>query len=511
VDQFPTMGMPNTGDTAWMLASSALVLLMTPGLAFFYGGMVRVKSVLNMLMMSISAMGVVTVLWVLYGYSLAFGDDVGNIAGKPTEYWGLKGLIGVNAGAADPSTQTAAVQIPLAGTVPHVVYVAFQLMFAIITVALISGAVADRLKFGSWMLFAGLWATFVYFPVAHWVFAFDKVTAAHGGWIANKLHAIDFAGGTAVHINSGTAGLVLAITLGKRKGWPALAGRPHNLPFVMLGAGLLWFGWYGFNAGSATSANGAAGSTFMTTTVATAAAMLGWLLTERIRDGHATSLGAASGIVAGLVAITPSCSSVNAVGALVIGVVAGIVCALAVGLKYRFGFDDSLDVVGVHLTGGLVGTLLVGLLAAPQTTAIAGVAGVSPGLFYGGGFEQLERQAIGAFSVLAYSAVGTAILALVLKHTIGLRLNAEDEASGIDEAQHAESGYDFAVVSASVGSVARHSLEESGNEAHHRDREAVHARGREDQPGAGRSLGDDGDRSPGLWAAEGSHRGLPGG
>jgi len=511
VDQFPTMGMPNTGDTAWMLASSALVLLMTPGLAFFYGGMVRVKSVLNMLMMSISAMGVVTVLWVLYGYSLAFGDDVGNIAGKPTEYWGLKGLIGVNAGAADPSTQTAAVQIPLAGTVPHVVYVAFQLMFAIITVALISGAVADRLKFGSWMLFAGLWATFVYFPVAHWVFAFDKVTATHGGWIANKLHAIDFAGGTAVHINSGTAGLVLAITLGKRKGWPALAGRPHNLPFVMLGAGLLWFGWYGFNAGSATSANGAAGSTFMTTTVATAAAMLGWLLTERIRDGHATSLGAASGIVAGLVAITPSCSSVNAVGALVIGVVAGIVCALAVGLKYRFGFDDSLDVVGVHLTGGLVGTLLVGLLAAPQTTAIAGVAGVSPGLFYGGGFEQLERQAIGAFSVLAYSAVGTAILALVLKHTIGLRLNAEDEASGIDEAQHAESGYDFAVVSASVGSVARHSLEESGNEAHHRDREAVHARGREDQPGAGRSLGDDGDRSPGLWAAEGSHRGLPGG
>ena len=511
MDQFPTMGMPNTGDTAWMLASSALVLLMTPGLAFFYGGMVRVKSVLNMLMMSISAMGVVTVLWVLYGYSLAFGDDVGNIAGKPTEYWGLKGLIGVNAGAADPSTQTAAVQIPLAGTVPHVVYVAFQLMFAIITVALISGAVADRLKFGSWMLFAGLWATFVYFPVAHWVFAFDRVTAAHGGWIANKLHAIDFAGGTAVHINSGTAGLVLAITLGKRKGWPALAGRPHNLPFVMLGAGLLWFGWYGFNAGSATSANGAAGSTFMTTTVATAAAMLGWLLTERIRDGHATSLGAASGIVAGLVAITPSCSSVNAVGALVLGVVAGIVCALAVGLKYRFGFDDSLDVVGVHLTGGLVGTLLVGLLAAPQTTAIAGVAGVSPGLFYGGGFEQLERQAIGAFSVLAYSAVGTAILALVLKHTIGLRLNAEDEASGIDEAQHAESGYDFAVVSASVGSVARHSLEESGNEAHHRDREAVHARGREDQPGAGRSLGDDGDRSPGLWAAEGSHRGLPGG
>ncbi|MGH3637334.1 MAG: ammonium transporter, partial [Mycobacterium sp.] len=359
MDQFPTMGVPNTGDTAWMLASSALVLLMTPGLAFFYGGMVRAKSVLNMIMMSVSAMGVVTVLWVLYGYSLAFGDDVGNIAGNPTEYWGLKGLIGVNGVAAvpagDPASSTAAVEIPLAGSVPQTVFAAFQLMFAIITVALISGAVADRLKFGSWMFFAALWVSFVYFPVAHWVFAFDKVAAAHGGWIANKLHAIDFAGGTAVHINAGVAGLVLAIILGKRQGWPKTPMRPHNLPLVMLGAGLLWFGWYGFNAGSATSANGAAGSTFVTTTIATAAAMLAWLLTERIRDGHATSLGAASGIVAGLVAITPSCSSVNVFGALVIGATAGVVCALAVGLKYRFGFDDSLDVVAVHLVGGLAG------------------------------------------------------------------------------------------------------------------------------------------------------------
>jgi Amt family ammonium transporter len=478
VDQFPIMGVPNTGDTAWMLASSALVLLMTPGLAFFYGGMVRARGVLNMIMMSISAIGVVTVLWVIYGYSLAFGDDVHNVAGNPLEYLGLKGLIGGNASAA--TTGSPAVQIPLAGTVPQVVYVAFQLMFAIITVALISGAVADRLKFGSWMLFAGLWATVVYFPVAHWVFAFDKVTAAHGGWIANKLHAIDFAGGTAVHINAGTAGLMLAIILGRRQGWPGIPMRPHNLPLVMLGAALLWFGWYGFNAGSAVSANGAAGSTFKTTTVATATAKLAWLLTERIRDGRATSLGAASGIVAGLVAITPSCSSVNVLGALVIGVAAGVLCALAVGLKYRFGFDDSLDVVGVHLVGGLVGTLLVGLLAAPQTTAIAGVAGVSPGLFYGGGFDQLGRQTIGAFSVLAYSAVGTAILALVLKYTVGLRLGAEDEASGIDEAQHAESGYDFVALSA--GSVlARHSLEERGHEADYRDREAVHARGRQDQ------------------------------
>ncbi|HNM86782.1 MAG: ammonium transporter [Mycobacterium sp.] len=443
MDGFPTMGVPDTGDTAWMLASAALVLLMTPGLAFFYGGMVRAKGVLNMLMMSISAMGVVTVLWVLYGYSLAFGNDVANLFGDPTQYFGLKGLIG---GTYLQATADApAVSIPLAGTIPQTVFVAFQLMFAIITVALISGAVADRLKFGGWLVFAGLWATFVYFPVAHWVFAFNGVTAEHGGWIATKLLAIDFAGGTAVHINSGTAGLVLALILGKRAGWPHTPMRPHNLPFVMLGAGLLWFGWYGFNAGSAVGSNGIAGATFITTTIATGAAMLGWLLTERIRDGHATTLGAASGIVAGLVAITPSCSSVNVVGALAIGVGAGIFCALAVGLKFKFGFDDSLDVVGVHLVGGLFGTLMVGLVATSEAPAAVS------GLFYGGGFDQLIKQAIGAFSVLAYSAIGTAVLALIVKYTIGLRLDREDEATGIDESEHAESAYDFA--SAGTGSV----------------------------------------------------------
>ena len=480
MDQFPTMGVPDTGDTAWMLASSALVLLMTPGLAFFYGGMVRVRSVLNMIMMSIIAMGVVTVLWVTFGYSLAFGNDVGNIAGNPTQYFGLKGLIGVNGAAASGSTP--ATHIALAGTLPQTVFVAFQLMFAIITVALISGAVADRLKFGSWTIFAALWATVVYFPVAHWVFCADGVTGEHGGWINNKLHAIDFAGGTAVHINAGVAGLVLAIVLGKRKGWPENLARPHNVPFVMLGAGLLWFGWYGFNAGSATSSNGVAGTTFITTTVATAAAMLGWLLTERIRDGHATTLGAASGIVAGLVAITPSCSSVNVLGALIIGVVAGAVCALAVGLKFKLGFDDSLDVVGVHLVGGLLGTLLVGLLAAPQSPAIAlGGGNTSAGLFYGGGFAQLIRQTIGASSVLAFSAIGTLVIALLLKYTIGLRLNVEDEVTGIDEAEHAESGYDLAVVGSSPVHV--NSAEEGkGNEADHRDREAVHARGHQSQP-----------------------------
>jgi Amt family ammonium transporter len=245
-----------------------------------------------------------------------------------------------------------------------------------------------------------------------------------------------------VHINAGTAGLVLAIILGKRKGWPGTPMRPHNLPFVMLGAGLLWFGWYGFNAGSATSSGGLAGSTFVTTTVATAAAMLAWLLTERIRDGKATSLGAASGIVAGLVAITPSCSSVNVVGALVVGLVAGVLCALAVGLKYKLGYDDSLDVVGVHLVGGIAGTLLIGLVAAPETGA-----GVK-GLFYGGGFDQLWRQAVGAGAVLLYSAIGTAILALIVKYTVGLRLTEEDESTGADESEHAETGYDFATVGA---------------------------------------------------------------
>jgi ammonium transporter, Amt family len=463
VDGFPILGVPDTGDTAWMLASSALVLLMTPGLAFFYGGMVRAKGVLNMIMMSFSAMGVVTVLWVLYGYSMAFGNDVSNLFGDPTQFFGLKGLIGGNyvpaaeAVVAAPGVEAVEAVpetlIPLVFTMPATVFVAFQLMFAIITVALISGAVADRIKFGGWLLFAGLWVTVVYFPVAHWVFSFNEGTAETGGWIANKLVAIDFAGGTAVHINAGTAALVLVLILGKRRGWPTTPMRPHNLPFVMLGAGLLWFGWYGFNAGSAGASGGLAGSTFVTTTIATAAAMLAWLLTERIRDGKATSLGAASGVVAGLVAITPSCSAVNVVGALVIGVVAGSVCALAVGLKYKLGYDDSLDVVGVHLVGGIIGTLMIGLVAAPE--AGAGVAG----LFYGGGFDQLWRQAIGAGAVLVYCAIATAILAYIVKFTVGLRLSDEDEAAGADESEHAESGYDFATVGG--GSVlGRHGGEE---------------------------------------------------
>lgn len=316
-------------------------------------------------------------------------------------------------------------------------FVAFQAMFAILTVALISGAIADRARFGPWMVFAGVWATLVYFPVAHWVFAFDGAESETGGWIANDLLAIDFAGGTAVHINAGAAGLALALVLGKRRGFGRDPMRPHNLPLVMIGAGILWFGWFGFNAGSALAANGQAAEVFVTTLVATGAATLGWLLIEKLRDGHATSLGAASGVVAGLVAITPACSSVTPVGAILVGLVAGIVCALAVGLKYRLGYDDSLDVVGVHLVGGIWGTLAVGLFASASTTA-----GVD-GLLYGGGVDQLWRQAVGAGAVLAYSFVLTLVIGVVIAKTMRFRVTEEQEVTGIDSVVHAETGYDL--------------------------------------------------------------------
>ncbi|MGH3823418.1 MAG: ammonium transporter [Pseudonocardiaceae bacterium] len=435
--------MLDTGDTAWMLASSALVLLMTPGLAFFYGGMVRSKSVLNMIMMSMSAMGVVGVLWVLYGYSVAFGNDIGSgLLGNPAQYWGLNGLFH----GPYLTSGTTQADVPLVGTIPATVFVAFQLMFAIITVALVSGATADRLRFGPWLAFAALWATVVYFPVAHWVFAFDGVAADLGGWVANDLKAIDFAGGTAVHINAGAAALALCLVLGRRRGWPREAMRPHNLPLVMIGAGLLWFGWFGFNAGSATAANGVAGITFINTAVATCTAMLAWLLVERIRDGRPTSLGGASGVVAGLVAITPSCSSVSPLGAIAVGAIAGTLCALAVSLKFRFGFDDSLDVVGVHLVGGLTGTLLVGFLATDAAPAAVN------GLFYGGGTDQLWRQAVAAFAVMIYSFVGALIIALALKFTIGLRTDREAEQTGIDEIEHAEAGYELGSIFTGSGS-----------------------------------------------------------
>ncbi len=422
----------NSGDTAWVLTSAALVLLMTPGLALFYGGMVRSKSVLNMMMMSFGAIGVVGVLWTLYGYSMAFGNDVGGgLVGSPIEFFGLSSLMGTN------GLDNGFASDDLVFTVPSMAFVAFQAVFAIITVALISGAIADRAKFGTWLIFTGVWATLVYFPVAHWVFAFDGAESAAGGWIANKLLAVDFAGGTAVHINAGAAGLALAIVLGKRVGWQRDPMRPHSLPLVMIGAGLLWFGWFGFNAGSALAANGQAAEVFVNTLVATCAAMLGWLVTEKLRDGRATSLGGASGVVAGLVAITPSCSAVSPLGAIALGAVAGVLCALAVGLKYRFGFDDSLDVVGVHLVGGVVGTLAVGFVGTAAATA-----GVD-GLLYGGGVDQLWRQCVGAGAVLVYSFVLTYIIGYVLQKTVGFRLDEEDEVVGIDSAAHAESAYDF--------------------------------------------------------------------
>ena len=423
----------DTGDTAWVLASAALVLLMTPGLALFYGGMVRAKSVLNMMMMSFGALALISVLWVLYGYSMAFGNDVGaGLVGSPFEFFGLSGLLGTE------GIDNGFAATHLVFTIPSMAFVAFQAVFAIITVALISGAIADRARFGPWLIFAGIWATLVYFPVAHWVFAFNGAESETGGWIANKLLAIDFAGGTAVHINAGAAGLVLALVLGKRRGFGRDPMRPHNLPLVMIGAGLLWFGWFGFNAGSALSANGQAAEVWVATLVATAAACLGWLATEKIRDGHPTSLGAASGVVAGLVAITPACSSVTPLGAIFVGAIAGVLCALAVGLKYRLGYDDSLDVVGVHLVGGLWGTLAVGLFASAVTTA-----GVD-GLFYGGGVDQLWRQAVGAFAVLLYSLVVTLLIGVAIQKTIGFRCTEQDEITGIDSIEHAETAYDFA-------------------------------------------------------------------
>ena len=422
--------MLNAGSTAWVLASAALVMLMTPGLAFFYGGMVRSKSVLNMLMMNFMCLAIVGVLWCLYGFSLAFGNDAfGGLVGN-FQYLGL--------GNTFPDGSQAIVGASTGDGVPILAFAMFQLMFAVITPALISGAVPERIKFWSWGLFVVLWSTIVYFPVAHWVFAFDGYASDTGGWIANSLKALDFAGGTAVHINAGAAGLALAIVLGKRRGWPRDPGRPHSLPFVLLGASLLWFGWYGFNAGSSLGANSTAAIAFTTTTVATAAATVGWLLVEQVRDGKPTTLGAASGAVAGLVAITPACAYVNPVGALAIGVIAGAVCALCVSIKFRFGFDDSLDVVAVHLVGGLVGTLLIGFFG---TTSLNSSS--ADGLFYGGGFEQLGKQAVAAFAVLAYSFVVTSIIALLIKYTVGFRVTEEDEAAGIDESQHAETSYDY--------------------------------------------------------------------
>jgi Amt family ammonium transporter len=419
----------NSGDTAWMLASTALVLLMTPGLAFFYGGMVRTKSVLNMMMMSLVTIGIVSVLWVIYGFQVAFGSS----ADSP--WYGSLSLSGLGGMVNDLTNNGGVYPIPV------LVFAAFQLMFAIITPALISGAIADRTKFTAWAVFVAIWVSVVYFPVAHWVFAFgnkvgDTITGV--GFLAGK-GLEDFAGGTAVHINAGAAGLALALLLGKRVGWRKESMRPHSLPLVMLGSGLLWFGWFGFNAGSALAANGIAGLAFLNTQVATAGALLGWIIVEKIRDGHPTSLGAASGAVAGLVAITPACAFVAPWAAVVIGVIAGALCAMAVGIKYKLGFDDSLDVVGVHLIGGLWGCISIGFFG----THVVNSVGID-GIFYGGGAGLLGKQAFGALFVLAYSFIATLIIGFIINKTIGFRVTRDAEVEGIDLNEHAESAYEMA-------------------------------------------------------------------
>ena len=401
----------NHADTAWILVSSALVLLMTPGLAFFYGGMVRGKNVLGMLAQNFVTMGMVSILWITGVYSLAF-NGTGGLIGNLHQF-------GLNHIWQQPTG--------LALSIPPMVFVAFQLMFAIITPALITGASADRLKFGSWVAFSSIWIVIVYAPVAHWVFS-------PLGWLA-KRGAEDFAGGTVVHANAGAAALALILVIGKRKGWPKERMRPHNVPYVLLGAGLLWFGWFGFNAGSALSANTLSAYAFINTNTATGAALIGWILTEKIRDGHSTTLGAASGAVAGLVAITPACGFVSPMGSIVIGVLAGIICCLATGLKTFFAFDDALDVVGVHLVGGILGALLIGFFG---TSMVNG----ANGLFYGGGFALLGRQTLAVIAVVVYSFVVTYVLALILEKTIGLRVSEEDEAAGLDLSQHAETAYE---------------------------------------------------------------------
>ena len=416
----------DSGNTAWMLAATALVLLMTPGLAFFYGGMVRSKNVLAMLMQNFVCMGIVSVLWVIDLFSLAFGPDkVHGLIGDPATHLGLK----------------TGGTLFVAG-VPTAVIAAFQITFAIITPALITGAVADRLRFGPFVLFVTAWSILVYAPIAHWVWGggwlaqFHSVKDATSGAIT-KLGVEDFAGGTVVHINAGIAGLALTLVLGKRIGWPKERMRPHNVPYVMLGAGLLWFGWLGFNAGSELAADTTAGYALVNSVVATAAAMLAWLIVEKVRDGHATSLGAASGLVAGLVAITPACGFVTPVGAIWIGVIAGVVCALAVALKFKFGFDDSLDVVAVHLIGGILGALSIGFFGQDAVNSLG-----RDGLFYGGGLGQLGRQCVGVGAVLVFTFVMTFIIAKVIDMVWGLRVSRDVELEGLDINLHAESAYD---------------------------------------------------------------------
>jgi Amt family ammonium transporter len=407
----------DTGATAWVLASAALVLLMTPGLAFFYGGMVRAKNVLGMLMQNFICIGIVSVLWVGFTYSIAFG-------GQNTIFGGFH-----FAGLDHMSQVVPGYTGPLAQGIPPLVFVAFQLMFAVITPALITGSTADRWKFGPFCLFVILWSILVYAPIAHWVFS-------PTGWLFQR-GAEDFAGGTVVHANAGAAAMAVAIVLGKRRGWPRDNFRPHNVPFVLLGAGLLWFGWFGFNSGSALAANNLAGVAFINTNTATAAAMIGWLVIEKIRDGHPTTLGAASGAVAGLVAITPAAGFISPVGSIILGLVAGAVCAACTTLKFKFGLDDSLDVGAVHLVGGVLGALLIGLLGTNDLNSSA-----ANGVFYGGGWKLMARQAEAVGSTVGYSFVATLIIAYVINLIWKMKMTEDEELEGMDTVLHNETAYE---------------------------------------------------------------------
>jgi Amt family ammonium transporter len=414
----------DSGNTAWVLVSAALVLFMVPGLAFFYAGMVRSKNVLGMLMQNFFSLGLVSVLWVLFGFTLAFGEDLGGGLLGALDFVGLSGLDTIPGFEGD-----------LALTIPPMVFVAFQMMFAVITPALITGAIADRMKFAAWVVFLAVWSVVVYAPVAHWVFS-------PGGWLFQR-GALDFAGGTVVHINAGIAALALILVLGRRRGWPAEAMPPHSLPLTLLGTGILWFGWFGFNAGSALGANGIAGQALLNTHVAAAMAMCAWLVVERIKDGKATTLGGASGAVAGLVAITPCAGFVGTLGALAIGAVAGAVCFLAIPLKFRFGYDDSLDVVGVHLVGGIVGSLLLAVFSDLRVNSLG-----ADGIVNGGGTGLLVDQLVAVGATLVFSFVVSYLLALGIEKTIGLRATADEEAEGLDMSQHREAAYAFSEVGA---------------------------------------------------------------
>jgi ammonium transporter, Amt family len=407
----------NAGDTAWVLASAALVMFMTPGLALFYGGMVRAKNVLAMLMQNFFCLGLISVLWAVCMYSLAFhgtGKWIGDLD-----------LAFLHHANVVPATGFG--QVPI----PPLSFSAFQLMFAVITPALVTGAIADRMKFSAWFWFVGLWALVVYTPVAHWVFS-------PAGWLFRR-GALDFAGGTVVHINAGIAALAAVLVLGRRRGWPEHPSPPHSLPLTLLGTGILWFGWFGFNAGSALAANGIAAQALINTHMAAAAALLSWLLFERLRGGHATTLGAASGAVAGLVAITPCAGFVGGMAAIWIGLIAGALCYFAVSLKFRFGYDDALDVVGVHLVGGLAGSLLLGLFADRAFNP----AVVHQGVFVNGSWELMGDQLVAVGATLVWSGLLTFVILKVLQLVIpgGLRVSEDDEETGLDLTQHSEVGY----------------------------------------------------------------------